>query len=149
MAILLGSERKTLAYRKALCLRCTPAEWRARIDLAACYRLVTIYGMSDMMANHISAHVSGEPGAFSINAYGMVYKEITASSLIKIDHSGRIVCTSDFDDLNYGIALVKVAVSTPEETWKNYQPSTRRPCGLMEWPAWPRKLDRMDASYKT
>ena len=49
--------------------RCTPAEWQARVDLAACYRLVAIYGMSDMMANHISARVPGEDGAFLINAY--------------------------------------------------------------------------------
>jgi ribulose-5-phosphate 4-epimerase/fuculose-1-phosphate aldolase len=39
--------------------RCTPAEWQARVDLAACYRLVAIYGMSDMMANHISSRVPG------------------------------------------------------------------------------------------
>jgi ribulose-5-phosphate 4-epimerase/fuculose-1-phosphate aldolase len=49
--------------------------------------------MSDMMANHISSHVPGEPGAFLINPYGMMYEEITASSLIKVDHrrqhSGR------------------------------------------------------------
>ena len=47
--------------------RCTQ-EWQARVDLAACYRLVDLYGMSDMMANHISSHVPGEPGAFLINA---------------------------------------------------------------------------------
>ena len=65
--------------------RCSAQEWQARVDLAACYRLVNLYGMSDMMANHISCHVPGEPGAFLINAYGMMYEEITASSLIKID----------------------------------------------------------------
>lgn len=42
---------------------CTPAEWQARVDLAACYRLVALYGMSDMMANHISCRVPGEDGA--------------------------------------------------------------------------------------
>ena len=83
--------------------RCTPAEWQARVDLAACYRLVAIYGMSDMMANHISARVPGEDGAFLINAYGMMYEEITASSLIKIDHDGNILSKPDFGDLNYGI----------------------------------------------
>jgi ribulose-5-phosphate 4-epimerase/fuculose-1-phosphate aldolase len=248
--------------------RCTPAEWQARVDLAACYRLVAIYGMSDMMANHISSRVPGEDGAFLINAYGMMYEEITASSLIKIDHDGNILSKPDFGDLNYGInkagyvihsavhearpevdcvihthswasmavsslecgllpitqtamrflkigyhdyqgvvldlteqaSLVKdlgqgealilrnhgaltvgrsvgeafnwmhrlelachaqlaaMACSTPfvkvapdvlEETWNNYQPSTRRPYGLMEWPALLRKLDRMDPSYKT
>ena len=83
--------------------RCTPAEWQARVNLAACYRLVAIYGMSDMMANHISARVPGEDGAFLINAYGMMYEEITASSLIKIDHDGNILSQPDFGDLNYGI----------------------------------------------
>ena len=83
--------------------RCSAVEWQARVDLAACYRLVAIYGMSDMMANHVSAHVPGEPGAFLINAYGMMYEEITASSLIKIDHAGNILSKPDFGDLDYGI----------------------------------------------
>lgn len=48
--------------------QCTPEEWQARIDLAACYRLVDLYRMSDMMANHISAHVPGEHGAGEILA---------------------------------------------------------------------------------
>ncbi|MGZ5662239.1 MAG: class II aldolase/adducin family protein, partial [Usitatibacter sp.] len=83
--------------------RVTPAEWKARVDLAACYRLVAHYGMSDMMANHISAAVPGEPGAFLINAYGMMYEEITASSLIKIDVDGNILAKPDFGELDYGI----------------------------------------------
>lgn len=83
--------------------RCTPAEWQARVDLAACYRLVDLYGMSDMMANHISMRVPGEEGAFLINAYGMMYEEITASSLIKIDVEGNVLSKPDFGELNYGI----------------------------------------------
>jgi ribulose-5-phosphate 4-epimerase/fuculose-1-phosphate aldolase len=83
--------------------RCSEAEWNARVDLAACYRLVDLYGMSDMMANHISSHVPGERGAFLINPYGMMYEEITASSLIKVDNSGAILSTPDFGDLRYGI----------------------------------------------
>ena len=75
----------------------TPAEWKARVDLAACYRLVAHYEMSDMMANHISAAVPGEPGAFLINAYGMMYEEITASSLIKIDTAGKKLDDSPYD----------------------------------------------------
>src|SRR5258706_4131097 len=81
----------------------TADEWRARVDLAACYRLVAHYDMSDMMANHISAAVPGEEGAFLINAYGMMYEEITASSLIKIDVDGNILAKPDFGELNYGI----------------------------------------------
>lgn len=83
--------------------RCSAAEWQARVDLAACYRLVDLYGMSDMMANHISMRVPDEDGAFLINAYGMMYEEITASSLIKIDVAGNILAKPDFGDLAYGI----------------------------------------------
>ncbi len=247
--------------------RCSDAEWQARVDLAACYRLVELYGMADMMANHISVRVPDEEGAFLINAYGMMYEEITASSLIKVDHDGNILAKPDFGALNYGInkagyvihsavhaarpevacvihthSWASMAVSalecgllpitqtamrflkigyhdyqgvvldtaeqasliedlgksealilrnhgaltvgntvgeafnwmhrlelacraqigamscnTPlqqvgqqvlEETWNNYQPGTRRPYGVMEWPALLRKLDRIDPSYR-
>ena len=70
---------------------CSAREWQARVDLAACYRLLDLYGMSDMMANHISSHVPGEPGAFLIDAYGLMYEEITASSLIEVDQAGNIL----------------------------------------------------------
>lgn len=247
---------------------CSEEEWQARIDLAACYRLIDLYGMSDMMANHISARVPGEEGVYLINAYGMMYDEITASSLIKVDFEGNILAKPDFGPLNYGInkagavlhgaihsgrpdvacvihihswatmavsalqcgllpitqtamrflkigyhdyegvvlkdaekesliadlgsgealilrnhgavtvgrsvgeafnwmhrlevacraQLAAMACNTPlaqvsqavlDETWNNYQPNTRRPYGLMEWPALLRKLDRIDPSYKT
>jgi ribulose-5-phosphate 4-epimerase/fuculose-1-phosphate aldolase len=248
--------------------RCTPEEWQARVDLAACYRLVDLYGMSDMMANHISSHVPGEPGAFLINAYGMMYEEVTASSLIKVDLGGRILAKPDFGALDYGLnragyvihsaihaarpevacvihthawasmavsalecgllpitqtamrflkiryheyqgvvlddaeqaslladlgdaealilrnhgalvvgrtvgeafnwahrlelacrsQLAAMATQAPlhpvpaavlEATWSNYQRGTRRPYGLMEWPALLRKLDRVDAGYRS
>ena len=232
--------------------RCSEAEWQARIDLAACYRLVDLFGMSDMMANHISSHVPGEHGAFLINPYGMMYEEITASSLIKVDQDGNILSSPDFGELGYGInkagyvihthswasmavsslecgllpltqtamrflkigyhdyqgvvlnteeqaslladlgqgeavifrnhgALVvgrsvgeafnwmhrlelacraqigTMSCNTPlqavpqsvlEDTWNNYQPGTRRPYGLMEWPALLRKLDRTDPGFR-
>jgi len=247
--------------------RVTPAEWKARVDLAACYRLVDIYGMSDMMANHISAAVPGEENAFLINAYGMMYEEITASSLIKIDLDGNILLKPDFGEADYGInkagyvihgaihrarhevacvihthtwagmaisaldcglmpmtqtamrflkigyhayegvvldkreeasllrdlgdgealilrnhglltvgktigeafnwmhrlelasraqlaamatgqKIIPVPEKVLQETYMNYQPQTRRPYGLMEWPALLRKLDRMDPSFR-
>ncbi|MFI5447880.1 class II aldolase/adducin family protein [Polaromonas sp. UC242_47] len=247
---------------------CSEAEWQARIDLAACYRLISLYGMSDMMANHISSRVPGEDGAFLINAYGLMYEEITASSLIKVDHDCKILSRPNFGALDYGInkagyvihsavhaarpevgcvihthswasmavsaleggllpitqtgmrflkigyhdyqgvvlnldeqvslvrdlgdgealilrnhgvltvgrsngeafnwmhrlelacraQLAAMACNVPlrsvpqpvlEETWSNYQPGTRRPYGLMEWPALLRKLDRLDPSYRT
>lgn len=80
--------------------RVSPAEWEARVDLAACYRLVALWDMTDMIANHISVRVPGEPEHFLINAYGLLYEEITASSLIKIDLDGNIVAKPDFD---YGV----------------------------------------------
>ncbi|HYX91123.1 MAG TPA: class II aldolase/adducin family protein [Myxococcaceae bacterium] len=245
----------------------TPEEWRTRVDLAACYRLVAHYGMSDMMANHISAAVPGEDHAFLINPYGMMYEEITASSLIKIDLDGNILLKPDFGALDYGInqagyvlhgaihrarqdvgcvihthtwagmalsalecgvlpitqtamrflkigyhdyqgvvldkkeeaslirdlgnsealilrnhglvtvgrtiaeafnwmhrleltarsqlaamatgaKLVQVPEKVLHETYLNYQPQTRRPYGVMEWPALLRMLDRLDPSYR-
>ena len=247
--------------------KCSDAEWKARVDLAACYRLVEHYGMADMMANHISARIPGEEGVYLINAYGMMYEEITASSLLKVDHHGNILSGPDFGALDSGVnkagavihsavhaarpevacvihthswasmsvssldcgllpltqtamrflkigyhdyqgvvlneaeqaslvadlgsgealvlrnhgvltvgrsvgeafnwmhrlelacrsQLAAMACNSPltpvpkevlEETWNNYQPGTRRPYGLMEWPALLRKLDRMDPSYR-
>ena len=83
--------------------RVSPEEWQARVDLAACYRLVDLYGMTDLIANHISVRVPGEHDAFLINAYGMLYEEITASSLLKIDHEGNILAKPDFGSLDYGV----------------------------------------------
>jgi ribulose-5-phosphate 4-epimerase/fuculose-1-phosphate aldolase len=223
--------------------------------------------MADMIANHISARVPGEDGAFLINAYGMLYEEITASSLLKVDHNGKILSKPDFGSLDYGInkagyvvhsavhaarpevvcvlhahtwattavsslecgllpmtqtamgflnigyhdycgvvlkldeqeslvrdlgsgealilrnhgalvvgrtigeafnwmhrlelacrsqlaamacnsKLIDVPQSVLEETWRNYQPQTRRAYGVMEWPALLRKLDRIDPSFR-
>ena len=79
-----------------------PAEWETRVDLAACYRLVDLYGMSDLHLNHISARVPGSEEHFLINPFGMMYEEITASSLIKVDLDGKIIANSNPD---YGINL--------------------------------------------
>jgi ribulose-5-phosphate 4-epimerase/fuculose-1-phosphate aldolase len=246
---------------------CSPVEWEMRVDLAACYRLIALYGMSDMVANHISARVPGEHDAFLINAYGMLYEEVTASSLIKIDSAGNILSKPTFVGADYGVnragyvihgaihdakpeltcvihthswpgmavsslkcgllpltqtsmrfykigyhdycgvvldmsqreslvrdlgdnnalilrnhGLLTVGKTIPEafnamhrlelscrtqlaamacnvelnpvpqkvleETYMNYQPQTRRPYGVMEWPALLRKLDRIDTSYR-
>ena len=81
----------------------TPQEWQARVDLAACYRLTAHYGMSDMMANHITLRVPGQEHAFLTNPYGMMYEEMTASCLVKIDHDGEVLYKPDFGELNYGL----------------------------------------------
>lgn len=73
------------------------AEWEARVALAAAYRLTALYGMTDMIANHISVEVPGEPGHFLINAYGLLYTEITASNLIKINLDGDVLLKSELD----------------------------------------------------
>ena len=67
-------------------------EWTARVDLAACYRLVDAYGMTDLIYNHITARIPGTAHLL-INLYGLLYKEITASSLVKIDVEGNILAT--------------------------------------------------------
>ena len=68
-----------------------PAELRVRIDLAACYRLVAHYRMTDLIYTHISARVPGRPPRFLINPYGLMFDEITASSLVTVTIDGRIV----------------------------------------------------------
>jgi ribulose-5-phosphate 4-epimerase/fuculose-1-phosphate aldolase len=67
------------------------SEWKARVDLAACYRLVAQLGLDDMIYNHISLRVPGRHDQFLINPYGLMFEEITASSLVKIDLQGRKV----------------------------------------------------------
>src|SRR3954468_13225731 len=79
-----------------------PAEWETRVDLAACYRLVDLYGMTDLHLNHISARVPGHENHYLLNPFGMMYEEITASSLIKVDLAGNIIANSNPD---YGINL--------------------------------------------
>ncbi len=74
-------------------------EWQARLDLAACYRLVDAYGMTDLIYNHITLRIPGTEHLL-INLYGLLYKEITATSLAKIDVEGNIVWKPDTD---YGI----------------------------------------------
>ena len=67
----------------------SPEEWQLRVDLAACYRLVAAYGWSDLIFTHISARIPGPEHQFLINPYGLLFEEITASSLIKINQAGN------------------------------------------------------------
>lgn len=64
-------------------------EWQTRVDLAACYRLVAQYGWDDLVFTHITAKIPGAKNQFLINPYGMMFAEITASSLVKIDLNGN------------------------------------------------------------
>ncbi len=71
-------------------------EWLLRCDLAAAYRLVALYGWSDLVFTHISARIPGPEHHFLINPYGMMFEEITASSLIKVDQQCRKLSDSPF-----------------------------------------------------
>ena len=111
------------------------AEWQTRVDLAASYRLVARYGWDDMLSIHISARVPGEENAMLINPYGVLFHQITASSLVKVSLDGDILSQTPFplnpaainihggllaarDDANSALHLhsvAGVAVSTHKE----------------------------------
>ena len=71
-------------------------EWQLRVDLAACYRLVAAYGWSELIFTHISARLPGDEHHFLINPYGLLFEEITASSLIKVDQQCNKLMDSPF-----------------------------------------------------
>lgn len=73
-----------------------PDEWQVRCDLAALYRLAALHGWDDLIFTHISARVPGPEHHFLINPYGMMFEEITASSLVKVDAAGEKVEPSDY-----------------------------------------------------
>ena len=70
-------------------IECTPAEWEARVQLAACYRIFATLGWAESIYNHISLRVPDEPEAFLINPFGLLFEEVTASNLVKIDIDGN------------------------------------------------------------
>lgn len=90
------------------------AEWQQRVDLAACYRLVALFGWDDLIFTHISARVPGPEHHFLINPYGMMFSEITASSLIKVDLHGHKVLDSP-DDINPAGFTIHSAVHAARE----------------------------------
>lgn len=105
-------------------------EWEKRVDLAACYRLIDLHGMSEMSANHVTTRVPGEEGTFLINPHGMLYDEMTASCFIKINLAGEVL----FNPTEYDINKVGYVM--------------RRRFGVLEWPALLRRLDRIDPSFR-
>lgn len=72
-------------------------EWAERVNLAACYRLAALYKWDDLIFTHISARVPGPEHHFLINPYGMLFEEITASSLVKVDLDGKKVLEGPYD----------------------------------------------------
>ena len=81
------------------------AEWQTRLDLAACYRLVDLFGWSDLINTRITARVPGRHDHFLINPYGLLFEEVTASSLVKIDVEGNKVEPSECEVNSGGFAI--------------------------------------------
>jgi ribulose-5-phosphate 4-epimerase/fuculose-1-phosphate aldolase len=77
-------------------LDCSEAEWQARLELAACYRIFDHLGWSESVYNHISVKLPDEDGAFLINPYGLLYSEVCASNLVKIDIDGNTLDGSPY-----------------------------------------------------
>lgn len=74
----------------------TAEEWQTRVDLAACYRVIAMYGWDDLVFTHVSVRVPGPDEHFLINAYGLLFEEMTASSLVKVDLDGNKVLDSEY-----------------------------------------------------
>lgn len=80
-------------------------EWQLRCDLAACYRLVALFGWTDLVFTHISARLPGDSHDFLINPYGLLFEEITASSLIRVDSAGNKLTDSTFSVNRAGFVI--------------------------------------------
>lgn len=87
----------TLVTSSSVRDRVSAEQWQVRTDLAACYRLIARYGMSDLIYNHITAKVPGRDGHFLINPFGLLYTEIDASCFYTLDLDGKIVDQPDTD----------------------------------------------------
>jgi len=96
-AIMRDAQEADMSSDESLRPRVSEAEWAQRVDLAACYRLVARYRWDDLVFTHISARVPGPEHHFLINPYGMLFSEITASSLVKIDLTGGKVLDSPYE----------------------------------------------------
>src|SRR5258707_13663781 len=96
--------------QKSLKEQVSPAEWAKRIDLAAAYRLVHLYDMDEMIANHISTRVPGEDNAFLINPYGLLYDQMHASCFIKLDLDGKILFNPTEYDINKAGFIIHSAI---------------------------------------
>jgi len=77
-------------------IECSDLEWKLRCDLAACYRLIALHGWDDLVFTHISARIPETDHHFLINPYGMMFEEITASSLVKVDMTGQPIGPSAY-----------------------------------------------------
>ncbi|MCX7354693.1 MAG: class II aldolase/adducin family protein [Alphaproteobacteria bacterium] len=92
----MAAARKTKGKTNGKKPKMSPEEWQTRVNLAACYRLVALNGMTDLDATHISARAPHNPEHFFLNPFGMLFHEITASSLVKLDLDGNIVEENEY-----------------------------------------------------
>jgi ribulose-5-phosphate 4-epimerase/fuculose-1-phosphate aldolase len=91
--IQLGTIQMTTSVKQQV----SEEEWQTRVNLAACYRAVAMFGWDDLVFTHISARVPGPEHHFLINPYGLMFEEVTASSLVKVDLKGNKVMESDHE----------------------------------------------------
>lgn len=99
-----------LKTRKSVREQVSREEWDTRVNLAACYRLMAEFGMVEMVANHISARVPGSHNEFLINPYGMLYEEMTASCMIRIDLDGKVLFNPTDYDVNEAGYVIHSAI---------------------------------------
>jgi ribulose-5-phosphate 4-epimerase/fuculose-1-phosphate aldolase len=92
-------------------------EWAVRVDLAAFYRLTALYGWDDLLATHISARVPGPDAHFLLNPLGLLFEEVTASSLVKIDLDGNILTPGPYG-INYAGFVIHSAIHAAREDAK-------------------------------
>jgi ribulose-5-phosphate 4-epimerase/fuculose-1-phosphate aldolase len=83
----------------------SPEEWAVRVDLAACYRLVAHFGWDDLILTHNSARVPGEPDHMLINPAGLMFDEVTASNILKVDFDGNLVEPSEYEPIYAGVVI--------------------------------------------
>ena len=83
----------------------SPEEWKVRVDLAACYRLIAHFGWDDLILTHNSARVPGHDDQFLINPMGLMFNEITASNLLKVDLEGNLVEPSAYEPIYAGFVI--------------------------------------------
>src|SRR5689334_695900 len=104
-------QARAAAVREAV----TAEEWQTRVDLAAAYRLVALFGWDDLIFTHISARVPGREHHFLINPYGLMFDEITASSLVKVDLGGKKVMDGSYDINPAGFTIHSAVHSARED----------------------------------
>ena len=85
-------------------------EWETRVNLAACYRLMDRYDMTDMVSSHITARVPGKHGEFLINPYGLLYRQMTASCLIRLDLEGNVLFNPTEYEVNQSGYVIHSAI---------------------------------------